>query len=756
MATLSLSFVFLFFFFGLLSPRNPDYNFPVSMELLLLGSLHLALAFKVRSLKSCRVFITNREKRLFWFALGLLVVVVTPRALYSVGILGAVPNYCKAVGASFQIVECLMQSAIDSPYGLRTLFQTYCALYITVLALFLYRKPQPSAEHTSDIKGEVKPLGLIVLGWWAAGFVVLSFWIQSFGFNAVLPEWLTFTPFVNRLSSIVANPGWVWPYLAVGFAATLALSQKKGRSKALYIALGCAIFAGIFLTQQRGGLLLALSCTTALMVLPAARRFVSGRHLPKKVAFATFVGVLMVASLVGLLLSEPQLIVKFGNLVGYGFQPTNLESGRFGMWAAAFKIFASAPLWGHGYASWLNVISEFNAANGGIHVFDTAHNFYVQLLVEMGLLFTLAHLALLALFAKEILLGQSSIGLSFACLFLVSLVVAGLVQEVDYIRPTFYLFAFGAGVALSLKRPEYLRSEKRRTSLQAVGGSDGLRFAEGVSSCKAHLVIGSTMILAAIYIIYLFNVGVYPYEFKRGQVVDGDLKMTRWLGVESKIASGSGFFADRLYAYHPVAENFIPLEYKYRQDVLGAHLPGFPLKSIAAKGAFIAANGSMFFPGQTFYRFKSGGDNGTRRITAKIGYPAAYSNSFLMPFKGPIEYHFFDGQVEMVCKGECYFLASSCGIGGEARLKIGFFGDSPLPDVKVTYAVGEVASSHDLDEIARSTRYYDSQMLVIGAPGVGRSVFIKGKETSHGLVPVRMSLPGKGGDIGVRIRSDCR
>lgn len=737
MSAISIAFIVLSLAFALLAPRNPDYNFPVSMELFVIGFLHLALAFKPKPSGNSRLLFTSVEKRLFLAALFLLFCVVTPRALYSVGIYGPVPNFCKAAGMNFQIIECMMQTAINGPYGLRTLFQNYIALYIVVLTVCLLRKPTSKDKGSEFEDSKKAPLGLVIICWWMVFFVFASLWLQYIGENKVLPDWLTYTPLKNRLSSIIANPGWVWPYISIGFAAAVSLASAKVRWYRLYWVAASVCALGMLATQQRGVLLDFLLIAFAVFIAPLVSRLFDKGQIPRKVVVKTALGLGAVALVATLLLAFPTLLNDVAVELGYSFKQTNLESGRFGMWFAAIDLIGSAPLWGHGYGSWLAAIANYNRTNNSVMVFDTAHNFYIQLAVELGVLFLIAHVFLVYRLLKNTISMQSDVGRSFWLLFFATVAAVASVQEIDYVRPVYYIFAFSLGALIAAKR---VASFEVLSQKPAKAGQLKTPTPKGVfSRSTSHSLVGLSLIGVALYSISVFNIGVYPYEFDHR--TDLNAKMSRWLGVKSKISAGQGVVPSHIYAYFPPVDqhagipfNIKPINYELE--------PGLSMKNIEPEVPLIVGAGSAVVPHQTLVESEFGVKDGTRLITKKIGYPVSYSNSFLLPLSENAKYDFTRAELTITCTDSCSLLASSCGLKNYAKIEILSEESESTVRENIRVIVGEIGTANSYRDIVESVRFNEASDSSSRPHLKGDSyvVALKSPQDSHGLIPVKISV----------------
>jgi O-antigen ligase len=74
------------------------------------------------------------------------------------------------------------------------------------------------------------------------------------------------------------------------------------------------------------------------------------------------------------------------------YQGENSFSWRVNLWIASFPMILQSPIWGHGLSSFLPLSVKFFDSPQGVG----AHNVYIELLFETGLLGLLSYLAIFA------------------------------------------------------------------------------------------------------------------------------------------------------------------------------------------------------------------------------------------------------------------------------------------------------------------------------------------------------------------------
>lgn len=218
-------------------------------------------------------------------------------------------------------------------------------------------------------------------------------------------------------------------FLAFVVAGAALLMLTKSRTALLALLVGGGVFAALALRpRQAFGLAVAGVTTVAL------------------------VGALAVAGVLGPVW-EAALMSRDDS------QVTTL-TGRTDIWAAAWSILAgdaARPLVGAGYEGfWTDAVTKAVSARVG-YTISESHNAYFDLLLEVGVVGVLAHLAVLA-GAARLALAHYRATRSLQAALLLALVavtaVHGLTESmlVDPHHPSFFLLALFAGAALCAPR----------------------------------------------------------------------------------------------------------------------------------------------------------------------------------------------------------------------------------------------------------------------------------------------------------------
>lgn len=175
-------------------------------------------------------------------------------------------------------------------------------------------------------------------------------------------------PWVGRITSFLIHFNSLAGYLnlVIPFAIASAVLAKERALKVLGIVCACVAALALFLTQSRGGLLALAG------VLIIAIWFLVPRMITRIKLFSG-------GAIAGILIF-PFLLIHFERLQGVD---DATEFGRLAAWQAAATLFLDHPFLGIGYGNFRFVSSELVpvALPGTLE----AHNLYLQLLAETGL-----------------------------------------------------------------------------------------------------------------------------------------------------------------------------------------------------------------------------------------------------------------------------------------------------------------------------------------------------------------------------------
>lgn len=164
--------------------------------------------------------------------------------------------------------------------------------------------------------------------------------------------------------------------------AYLAREEKGPLLRALLVAMAVACVAGVLFTRSRGGVL-------ALGLISVVWLFKS-----RKNAWALILAPLFLA--VVLVLSPPELWIRVRNLVSDAGANDASAQGRLIAWQKGLAMWESNPLFGVGPGYMTHVPTwDSVAPHALIGTPKVAHNTYVQILAESGLLALIAFLTLL-------------------------------------------------------------------------------------------------------------------------------------------------------------------------------------------------------------------------------------------------------------------------------------------------------------------------------------------------------------------------
>ena len=311
---------------------NPEYNFPGITEILLIGISLLLVANSFFLGKS----LTQRE----WMLGGVLLVLIGALAIrYLLGWNDPetiTSRRCFWMPGYFAKLECLLQLPFKSHHGLRQLL-----FHFTALSVFL------GVASLSRMSGSLRPWLLVPLALPALiislGVLAPVYYDKNFsltGFNFIYGN---FSHVRGR--AVIANPSWLWPWLAPAMCISLAsVFAKNWALKAIGLLLFILCAWASFSVLQRGGYLIVgiLISTLFLVIL---WRF--GAKWSKKIAFLTgsvgLLGICFFAYDSALWMS----ILDFLRSLGVSIRGDVLQvsPGRLKMWDIAWQQSMQNNLW---------------------------------------------------------------------------------------------------------------------------------------------------------------------------------------------------------------------------------------------------------------------------------------------------------------------------------------------------------------------------------------------------------------------------
>ncbi len=223
----------------------------------------------------------------------------------------------------------------------------------------------------------VSTIGVALFGFWQAiNGSYTDIYFRLYPFNEE-----TLEPWVGRITSLLFHFNSLAGYLnlVIPFAIACAVVPKDRTLKFLGLACACSAGAAVFLSQSRGGLLALAG------VLIIAVWFLMPRLLTRISVFC--------ASVFTCVLLLPVILKHFERLQGVD---DVTEFGRLAVWQAAATLFFGHPVLGVGYGNYRFLYADIvpGAEPGTLD----AHNLYLQLLAETGVVGFLTFTVILGAF----------------------------------------------------------------------------------------------------------------------------------------------------------------------------------------------------------------------------------------------------------------------------------------------------------------------------------------------------------------------
>lgn len=287
-----------------------------------------------------------------------------------------------------------------------------------VVCLFLHRLNRRLSGRRGDGLTSNVPAAFITLGAFLVWVVLSTSWsidagttisdLQRFGLNAIflvivasvmstdgaargIPATFVFAGAAAALSGVAVTsdefPGRLTGtlqdanYLAsvlvttVILAAALALITVRPGLRLVFGAITAGALVGLFLTESRGGLI-ALVASLGLVV-------VFGGRWRRALALAT--------ALVGAICLTLYLVVASSS-GGGRLEEVGDGSGRTDLWTVGIRAFEDRPILGSGLGTYMQTVPQYLVQPGLLTRADlvintprVAHNMYLHLLVELGL-----------------------------------------------------------------------------------------------------------------------------------------------------------------------------------------------------------------------------------------------------------------------------------------------------------------------------------------------------------------------------------
>lgn len=246
-----------------------------------------------------------------------------------------------------------------------------------------------SVQFLSDQKRIEKTIATVLF----AALVVSVLGIFQYVFRFRLLEfWVRMNPHIARINASWSDPNALGAYLGVAAAmigAMLFLSTE--RRKLRFISLLIVSVALLF-TASRAALFAVITAlgTAAVYFLWRRREWAPGRirslRLLLLLSGLLLGSIVCVAAWIDYRNPQPG---NLGELILFSMNPrlppSMILEGRFFLWQAAIDLFRSRPWTGWGIGKFMPALAVYRSQHpSAIPYLENAHNYYLQLLVELG------------------------------------------------------------------------------------------------------------------------------------------------------------------------------------------------------------------------------------------------------------------------------------------------------------------------------------------------------------------------------------
>ncbi len=214
------------------------------------------------------------------------------------------------------------------------------------------------------------------------------------------PQAIPFGPFVNQHHFAALM------LMTSGIALGVLFGSGVGRERKLMVGLAAGIMGmAIVFTGSRGGLIGYL----CVVSFAAAASFVRGRGKRREEQDAgdnSKRNLLVIVAATGLVVLVLGSVLMLGGQdslfrgIGLQYGQTDVTSGRLHFWSIAWKIFLEHPLIGAGFDAFGVAFTRFDTWNGFFRV-ERAHNDYLQMLADGGILGLACVVAFVVIFLKN-------------------------------------------------------------------------------------------------------------------------------------------------------------------------------------------------------------------------------------------------------------------------------------------------------------------------------------------------------------------
>jgi len=596
-------------FFCVLQIGNtaPAFHFPLVLEALCLVCAAILLwqtdsGFFRKPL--------HKTLRMFLLGIGSLAALQVLRSAWAFSNLLETP-VCRLMPGAVQKLECILQMEAAANPGIRQL--TY-----SLAAAGLFAATGLSSELKASTLRRFLCGGLLISAL-MAGITLLRYYGLV---DWALPQWF----FINEFGPaclFIQNPSWIWPWCTpwIAYALWLAASAHGAQLQRI-LFLACAVLLMLYSISsgQRGAVLQLLVAGAA-----GAVGYLLFGTWRKRVSKATFtfvlsLGVIAAGSLVWAYFFAPEVIHQ--TLLGLGLRTrvggggSSLSHERLQMWHMAWQGIQDTFWLGHGQGSWTREFGKIAQAAGqpGL-IFDTAHNFFVQSLFELGALHTLLIVSFFVfvlfrigqgIFQKE---GAGKKSWYWAVCAAYAVILA--VQEVDFVRSSYYQHAIFWGFLFGQSNAVASAAEEKADHTLELK-IESLKFR--VFRLGTVLVLLSAIGLTALSLLG-FSLAGYQYE---ANARNGYNPKVRWLGSFGTL----NYVLPRADEKNPVARFRVLKSFATEYSVLSTHgWKQVPIANPDAGASFIDIPVSSGFQLPKVVKFNNAQNDYGRHISVLVAWP---------------------------------------------------------------------------------------------------------------------------------------
>lgn len=217
-----------------------------------------------------------------------------------------------------------------------------------------------------------------------------------YGMRAVTQQ-IFFSSFVNQhhFASFML--------LLIGLGLSLLFEPAIKKDRKIFLFFGLALMIiGLIFTSSRGAFL----CLLTVIGFVLAFKFFGSEKLEEtkqaknlKIPIYIVSGLVIIVFLIGaiFLLGGDQSLIR---QVGLGNTNGDISNGRLHFWNVALQNFSNHPIIGTGFDSFAVIYPEYDSWNGIFRV-EQAHNDYLQILSDAGILGILCVISFIVLFLKK-------------------------------------------------------------------------------------------------------------------------------------------------------------------------------------------------------------------------------------------------------------------------------------------------------------------------------------------------------------------